>query len=588
MEIPGFGASNHLRLNPNTIKPADALPVKVPPQLDEKTTQKGDAKLIPVLPDQAPTKPVINKTQQSFVNLLTEIGMPNTPQNNDLAQSLANYGQPINKTTMTQVSNNLGNIMQQGPVNIEAGLVLLINKLPVNKKSVDSVKEMLTGGGLSQNFLSLNKDLQKLVAGSKDTDFVKSLEAKIRIKQKNLGQSMDKVTDKTDMIQDRTINQVKAMPMNSDQKIEQSGIVKKNPFEEEFSEENNGENNFNDLEKMPKNKALAKPDINNKSLITGNSANLNSTLETGQQNSNKNNEGFSLLSDVIENDNILLDNQNKNIDVANKDIKTIVNQLLSRAEKLSITLNNIVNIDVLKNPANFPQQIAMLKKSYGELEVDIVEMNEILESSFSEIKSETKTEDENLFTNLLKLVFDDGKTDNIKKGKAKNIDQSLNLDSDLIKNLSESTKSISESISGRQILANSQESLCIPLVIPYNNSLYNVEIKINREDQSNKKAELGEVPLKIQLAIETKNMGKVGVDMSNLKKDLQINLNVDNNSIKNVVSQKLTDLQNRLENLPFDVKPVTCNLNPRPNESPSILLPHKYKVMGMRRIDGIV
>ncbi len=558
MEIPGFGA-NPLRLNPNTINAPQALPVNVPPQLDEKSTQKGDTKTVPLFPDQAPNKAIINKSQQSFTNLLTEIGVPNTPQNNDLAKSLASYGQPINKTTINQVGNALGNIMNQGPANIEAGLVLLINKLPVNPKNVDSVKEMITGGGLSQNFISINKDLQKLVDSFKDKDFVQSLETKIKLKQKNLLQSPDMMFEKTDLTIDKSINQNKQMSMNSDKKIDEMGIVKKNPFEEEFTEENpdNPERNFQRIH-------------DNKSLVKN---------ESSKQ-------GFSLLNNIIENDNTLLNNQNKISDNALKDSKFIVNDLLNKAEKLNTTLSSIVNIDVLKNPANFPQHIALLKKNYADLEVDIKEMKEILESSFPELKEQIKNDDENIFTNLLKLVFDDGKANQVKK--TNSLTANINLENDILKGLSESTKSIGDNIAARELLTKNQDCLCIPLVIPFNNNVYNVEIKINREDQSNKKAEIGEVPLKIQIAIETNTMGKVGVDMSNLKKDLQVNLNVDNINIKNIVTKKLSYLQNKLELLPFEVKNVTCNVNPKPDESPSILLPQKYRVMSMNRIDGIV
>lgn len=562
MEIPGFGAGNPLRLNPNTIKAPEALPAKVPPQIDEKTAKKGEAQQSPLLPDQAPAKPVINRTLQSFSNLLSEIGVPNTPQNNQLAQALADYGQPVNKTTINQVANNLGNIMQQGPENIEAALVLVMNKMPVNKKSVDSVKQMLTGGGLAQNFVSLNTDLKKLVDGAKNSEFVKNLETRIKIKQTNLVHTMEQSKEKTDMIQDRSINQLKSMPNSSEQKIEQTGIVKKNPFEEEFTEENNQDTNQNNLENTS-NKSLIKQEPKNK---------------TGQE--------FSLLNDLIENDNILINNQNKTI--ANNDIKGVVIDLLKRAEKLSTTLNNIVNVDVLKNPANFPQQIAMLKKSYADLEVDVVEMKEILESSFPELKEEIKADDENIFTNLLKMIFDDGKENITKKANLKNLATNLGSESELIKNLSESTKSISENVTGRELLSQNQECMCIPLVLPFNNKIYNVEIMIKREDQSNKKAEVGEVPLKIQLSVETNSMGKVGVDMSNLKKDLQVNLNVNSIGVKNLVNKKINELQERLSNLPFDVKPVTCNINPKSDESNSILLPQKYKVMSMRRIDGVV
>lgn len=548
MEIPGFGGANPLRLNPNSINAPDALPVKVPPKLDEKTVQKDNFQQTPTLPDQAPQKPVISRNQQSFQNLLVEIGVPNTPQNNQLAQTLANYGQPINKNTMNQVANTLGNIMQQGPANIEAGVILLINNMPVNAKSIDSVKQMLTGGGLSQNLLVLNKDLQKLIDNVKDKDFVKNLESKIQAKQSNSPEIQNEFSEKK-QVNDESVKPLKQLPQNSNQKIEETGLVKKNPFEEEFQEENQD--------------------------TTQNNFYSNDSSKKSVKNESSKNQTFSLVN---------IDSETVNIQ---QNPKTIVNNLVNKAEKLSTTLNNLLSIDVLKNPANFPQQINLLKKHFADLEVDIEEIKEILESSFPELKEEVKTEDENIFTNLLKMVFDDGKQE-VKKAKAKLQANNLNFEMELIKNLTDAAKSISSNVTGRELLTKNQECMCIPLAIPFNNKIYDVEIMINREDKSTKKAEVGEVPLKIQLAIQTHNMGKVGVDISNLKKDLQINLSVDDINIKNAVSKKLHDLQSQLNELPFDVKPVTCNVNPKPDESTSLLLPQKYKVMSMNRIQGIV
>lgn len=565
MDVSGLGGLNNpLRLNPNQINAPDVLPSKLPPALDDKSTQKSPPQpQQPGLTD-TPSKPVINKNLQSFQNLLTEIGVPNTPQNSQLAQTLANYGQPINKNTMNQVANSLGPIMQQGAGNIEAGVVLLINNIPVTAKAVESVKQMLTGGGLSQNLLSLNKDLQKLVNNVKDKDFVKSLESKIQVKEGN----GDNLEAQNNLSSNNTIKDSEVKPMmqspllqNSDKRINESGQVKKNPFEEEFQEENNL-NEFNQNNKQLTQKGSSKSQNN-----------INQTQE---------NQGFSLLDfDDSSGNNTIIKNNNL---INNNNPQNIVNNLINKAEKLNATLTNIINADILKNPANFPQQINMLKKQFADLEIDIEEIKEILESSFSDLKEDAiKTEDESIFTNLLKMFFEDNPKI-AKKNKALN---TSGFESDLLKNLTDISKAVAGNISGRELLANNQQCLCIPLSIPFNNKIYEAEIMITREDNSNKKAEIGDVPLKINLSIQTHNMGKVGVDMSNLKKDLQVHLNVDNINIKNEVDQKINSLQSKLDTLPFEVKPVTCSVNPKHDESNSLLLPKKYQVMSMRRIEGI-
>jgi hypothetical protein len=549
MEISGLGGNNPLRLNPGQVNAPDVIPSKLPPLLDDKTNQKGNILQNQTLPE-TPSKPVINRNTQSFQNLLTEIGVPNTPQNNQLAQTLANYGQPINRNTMNQVANSLGPLMQQGQLNIEAGVILLINNMPVTTKAIESVKQLLSGGVLTQNLLVLNKDLKKLVDNVKDKDFVQRLESKIQSKQENISNVQDN-TNQSFTLKEDGIKPLKQLPLpqNFNQKVEEPTQVKKNPFQEEFEDEGDNSRNFNQNKQ-----------INQKSLIK-------------TDDSKNNSQSLSLL------------NFDDNINQINQDPKSLVNNLVNKAQKLNLTLNNILSIDILKNPANFPQQVSMLKAHFAELEVDIEEIKEILESSFPELKEEIKTEDENIFTNLLKMVFDDGSKE-VKKTKAK-MQANLNFESELLKSLTDTSKTITGNFNARELLTNNQQCLCIPLTVPFNNKLYEAEIMINREDNSNKKAEIGDVPLKINLSIQTHNMGKVVVDMSTLKTDLQVHLNLDNINIKNFVSQKLNDLQEKLDKLTFDVKPVTCSVNPRPDESVSMLLPKKYQVMSMKRIDGI-
>jgi hypothetical protein len=125
-------------------------------------------------------------------------------------------------------------------------------------------------------------------------------------------------------------------------------------------------------------------------------------------------------------------------------------------------------------------------------------------------------------------------------------------------------------------------------MVPVNNKMFNVEVMVQRDDKSNKKVDLGHVPLKIQLSMETNNLGKLSVEIRNLKKDLQIFLSVENNEIKEKIQLVLFKLEEKIQKLPFELKALSCNVNPKPDQSPSILLPPKYKVFSMKRIEGVV
>lgn len=549
MEIPGLGGLNNLfRVDP-PVRSIDQLPNKViPDYVEEKSdkqvpTKTGDSKTAESLPNQAPKTPVLNKNVQTFSNLLMEVGLPNTPQNNQIAQSLANYGQPINKHTINQVSQALGQITNQGQLSIESGVVLVVNHLPVTEKNVEAVKQMLTGGGLSQGLISFNKDIKKLSESFANQDFVKELTDNLDNKDLNKvhnkfgdNTNRDKSGDNSEKVSNN--NLLSKMSQNENKKVEENTRVVKNPFEEEFNE-----------------------DINKKSL------NENKLL-------NSNESSKKLLQENIKT------NLTPNI---------VISEMKDKTQKLSSNIQNLLTIDVLKNPSAFPQQITMLKKYFSEIEADSNDLLKILEKAFPELMGEKLPEEqeENIFVNMLKLIFDESKQDSTnikKKSNFKNISDS----NELLKEFIKSAENVGLSMTGREILTKANDCLCIPVPIYINGKVFEAEIVIQREDQSNKKTEIGDVPLKIKLSLETQNMGKVAVDISNLKKDLQVYLNVENMNIKNKVDIAINKLQLQLEKLPFEVRPIRCLVMPKVDQSPSILLPSKYKVMSMNRIDGVV
>ncbi|MBC7475223.1 MAG: hypothetical protein H7263_13095 [Candidatus Sericytochromatia bacterium] len=564
MQIPGFGSN--FRLDSNMARPLDLLPSKLPPLVKdpkEAVTQQPAPPIIET-PNQAPKTPVITKNLQSFSNLLVEVGVPNTPHNNVVAKTLASYGQPVNAQTINHINNSMSNIMaQNNPNTVEAQVVLLINKIALTPQTIQSVNQLLNGGGLAQNFLSLNKELKKMVDNFGNNSFVNELADQVDKKQmlKIPAEIKDKNLESTSLSNQKLTNNEavgnNVNNLNNQSKVEESTQVQKNPFQEE-EEENNTNNN--DLGGARNNQQVIKEKSN---LLVK----VNNQISTNFVNNE-------LLNDVQL--------------INNADPKILIGQLANRAEKINQNLSKILTVDVLKNPSQFPNQVSMLKKAFAELEVEVKEFRQIVEKYLPEIK-EDLGQDENIFENLLKLVFDDNEVDKTKKTKINHeVDSKLDFSSNILKDLAEITKSVSLNLSGREILAKNMNCMCLPLSIPVDGKLYNVEIMIRREDDNRRKVEMGHVPLKIQLSIETKNMGKVAIDMSNLKRDLQINLSVDNNSIREKVQSKSEKLQESLKHLPYDLKPITCVVNPKPDQSPSILLPAKYQVMSMKRIEGVV
>ncbi|GIW22913.1 MAG: hypothetical protein KatS3mg068_1920 [Candidatus Sericytochromatia bacterium] len=477
--------TNINNLIPSVITPS--LPNKV---VEQKVPQQ---KLLTETSTTQENKQKINFNLQSFSNILLEIGFPNTTQNIQLANILANYGQAINKQTMNEFSQALGNLMNKGSLSMEAGVVLLLNGLELSKNNIEAVKQLLSGGGLSQNLISLNKDLQKMISSLSGQDLRSQISQAIINKEIEEKNKLEKINQNENNIEKVNLKN----NLLEENKVFETTQVRKNPFED------------------------------------------------------------------LENKEEFLENTSK--------------QITKLGNEINKNIINILTIDVLKNPSIFPMQIAMLKKYFFDLEKDIDELKKILKNIFGEIDEDA----ENIFTELLKLVVDE-------KFNNKNKNTNNIKNENILKEIYKSLNSINLNFIARDLLNKPNESMCLPLFIQINNNIINAELMITREDKSNKKNEIGNIPLKIQLLMETSNLGKVSIEMNSLKKDLQINILLENEKIKNLFKEKIYLLENNLKELPFDIKPIQCNINRKQNHSNSILLPQKYKVMSMKRIEGIM
>ncbi|MFN8671722.1 MAG: hypothetical protein U0457_06500 [Candidatus Sericytochromatia bacterium] len=617
MEIPGIPGGRNPFAGFEAISAPYALPEKAIPLPEEKVAKKPQQKeTTDQTPSQAPKTPVFNKTAQSFSNVLKEIGLPNTPENNQLASVLANYGQPVNKQTMNQVAKLLAGMQQNGVASIEAGIVILMNNLKVNPKAISAVRQLLTGGGMSQNLLILNKDLKKMVDKLNDNDFTKELTRKIELKQesdKNI-----KIDKPENNIEDNN-NQVQKTRKQDEPIQEVRKIIKNEKDEEDVREENKDNTNYlkkYDLDDPKQNKQTFISSIENKE--NENKANKFLIDEHKDTNSFSKNESESETNEFIDNSDKNVSNkfndENKPINLKNSNnlvdkelannsnlvenelnIKpqlapeTVVKNLTNNVQKLSNIVNNLLTIDVLKNPNNFPQQIAMIKKYFADLEITSEELRDILEHNFPEMKVKQKyDEEENSFIDMLQNLFFSNEEEKVKKTNLKAKLASNVTEENIMDELKEATENISDELFARELLSKTEDCLCIPLPININGQVFNTEIMIKREDQANKKTEIGEVPLKINLAVNTKNLGKIGIDLSNLKRDLQIHLTVNNKFVKDKFDKKLRDLEIKLKKLPFYVQPISCKVDNSNTEKNSLLLPKKYKAMSMNRIDGVV
>ncbi|PIQ23398.1 hypothetical protein COW36_15840 [bacterium (Candidatus Blackallbacteria) CG17_big_fil_post_rev_8_21_14_2_50_48_46] len=169
--------------------------------------------------------------------------------------------------------------------------------------------------------------------------------------------------------------------------------------------------------------------------------------------------------------------------------------------------------------------------------------------------------------------------------------QLLNTLRDLLEQVGFQIDKVQANLVAREMLSQNQPIQCIPLMVHANQESYPAELYI-RQDYDPKDPQQGpdgNLPLHITLTLETKNMGRISVDMSSLKSDLSLNLKVLTRRVKIAVDERLDELQKRIEKQGnYSLSHLNCVVEPDLETRQSMLLPPKRSVRSLRRVEGVV
>lgn len=164
MEVPGLNPLQG-RLPPGPIGP-EATPKGVPDLILNAPAGRTAApppQAPAQAPFQAPAQAIIQHSVQNIMNALLEMGAHPSPQNQSIAQNLANYGHPVSNQTLQIVQNALAGLPDRSAATIEAAVVLLTQDLPVNSQTVMAIKQFMNGQPLPQQMQNLPKDVGALL-----------------------------------------------------------------------------------------------------------------------------------------------------------------------------------------------------------------------------------------------------------------------------------------------------------------------------------------------------------------------------------------------------------------------------------------
>ena len=141
--------------------------------------------------------------------------------------------------------------------------------------------------------------------------------------------------------------------------------------------------------------------------------------------------------------------------------------------------------------------------------------------------------------------------------------------------------------SARSLLMQNQSALCLPFVVQVNQEYYPAELHIQKDRNSHHIPSI-DSPSKITLSMETKNLGRVQVDLATFHKDMNVLLKVTHRRIKEAMEPQLNQLRRKLEKQAYHVQEVQCKVELDLESRQSILLPPKQTIRSLKRIEGIV
>ena len=294
---------------------------------------------------------------------------------------------------------------------------------------------------------------------------------------------------------------------------------------------------------------------------------------------------------------------------------SLTNQALGAqlADKLPAIMNKIVNLNSLIQTVlnligqtslkDMAGRIASFKTAIAQLETEIADFKKEMLALFPNLNNEdvekmVKPAQNNLDTlTKMLMVIEEGKDQSPVYNMKKNLPRIYPGGEDnpalaALKPLAEEMFSQLEKVGlqlyAREILSQANNSLCIPFFMNLGNTIFNNELVIKYEDEDDKNQNSGKQRINLTLAVETQNLGKVVVDVSTFNKEIQLKLNVINRRTQLLFNDRIKNLQGLLEKINYEVKSLTCNVNPYIDKQNSVLLPPRQYMRTLRRIEGII
>lgn len=544
-------------------------------------------------------------TQQTMGQILQQLGIPDTAENQQLAKALLEYNLPLNKETLKELSRLLKQLGGEIKENVNLLAFLKSKNIPLGKELFQTIKEFL----VEKNLVNLlNKYLPML-----EPEAMAKLPLEMQDNGKESLQQLAKLLQEVpkEMLE-KMKNQLDSFLTNSNLPEKEKLLLGK--FVQQLTEENPGQTNNNILKAIPK-EILEKLEAQLKELLNKNTlpekekllfTKLVQQLEEVVKNSPEKlvNQQGKVLEEALKNGlQKLL--QNTELPEEEQTVLTkLFQQLKNKGEKMEQWSQSLARI-LEKMP---PETLEKLQSQLKELikQNDLPEKEKLLLNRLIEQMKELGSKRASLWQTLL--------TESPKEAKelakllknlvvdSKNLNQhELVLD---LKKLLEGKKELLQgrySLLAEHLTGGEKEVLTkllldlkgsletegllkyyqIPVLIQ--EKLYQAGLKIFQDEQGRSgDPEKGD---RLVISLETENLGQIKIDLTAYEQSLAFSFGVEEESIRVNLENKLPQLTERLEALGYQIREATCSLSQEKPEESYLELEKKVIISGFKRVD---
>lgn len=604
------------------------------------------------MPFQAPAQAVVQAVMQDMTAALMEMGMTPTPQNQQMAQLLAGYGHGVNQQTMGILRQAVAALPDKSPATLEAAVILLTKGVPVTEQNVTAIKQFMNSQPLPQQLQNLPKDLGSLMQQLQQTaqsstaatlppaQAAQSTQAAAQTGQAQpapqtiAGQAGPVVQGAQipgQAIQPGQVGQpgqaalpgqpgpqgAQQISQQAAQQITQAvqsgqSLIQAAPtsaiVQQAAGQAQSVENRADGVTRLSERSTAQKVDMPDLGQET-----LKAIKEVGGQQASQSTQVSQHLPSARQNDqqslqqlNLMLqggelaavDKVMPGVATSIQSPEEAVLQLLKVMQQLGQISGHLAENMQLQDYKQLHIQHQQIQQLTGLLENKLNEFHQLFAKAFPELADDVQRllqqDGQDMFSKLAQLI-DENQTRLQEKLRLPGGDDAQNQVLSTLRQLMEQVgvqvEKIQSHMVARELLSQNLPIHVVPIMVHAHGEAYPAEIYVQQDydpEDSRQGPDSGR-PFKLTLTLETKNMGRVSVDLAALKDDMSLDLKVQTRRIKLFVDEQILDLKSRVEREgDYKLSHLGCQVVPELESRQSMLLPAKRNIRSLRRVEGVV